>query len=45
MTQAKALQARIDYERGQEPDGCYYCGSRSHHTSDCHDSEDDRDAE
>ena len=27
---------RIAYEKSSEPDGCYYCGSPHHKTSDCH---------
>ncbi len=26
---------RINYEADGEPDGCYYCGSPLHKTSDC----------
>jgi hypothetical protein len=27
---------RLAYEEDGEPDGCYYCGSPHHLTSDCH---------
>lgn len=29
------VEARVAYERRGEPDGCYYCGSWDHHSSDC----------
>ena len=32
---------RVQYERRGEPDGCYYCGSALHHTSDCTESVED----
>lgn len=31
-----ATNARILAELAGEPDGCYYCGSHAHRTSDCH---------
>jgi hypothetical protein len=34
--EAEELADRIAYEKSGEPDGCYYCGSHNHKTSDCH---------
>ena len=33
--QAIIADRRRVYERAGEPDGCYYCGSSQHQTSDC----------
>ncbi len=32
------VDVRIAYERSLELDGCYYCGSHDHRSSDCHEN-------